>query len=370
MARSRRNRANRALTVSFLVLLAVGAVYQIHHAHKASAAVAKSSAPTVAPVASVAQPIPAFAVAAVTTPTTRPADSLTPSIWKAPAPAVHVAPPAAAVSTSTVPLTPAHAATPALTASRPLADAQAKLDGGDLIAARQTYNDAITSGRLSDSEIDSAKKQIMQIDQTLVFSTKRFPNDPLGGVYTVKPGERLSAIAAAHDVTWELLLRLNNMTDPRKLRSGQALKVVNGPFHVVVTKSKFTMDVYLGSPGEHGSMYITSYPVGLGKDDSTPTGTWMVEPHHKIKHPTYYSPRGEGVIAADDPKNPLGPFWIGLSGTDGQAVGKASYGIHGTIEPDSIGKMASLGCIRMHNEDVGLVFELLVEGKSTVIVKD
>jgi lipoprotein-anchoring transpeptidase ErfK/SrfK len=369
MARSRRNRASRALTASFLVVLAIGAVYQIHHAHKISAALAKSTGPTTAPIA---PPIPAFAVAAVTTPTTRPADSLTPTIWKTPP--VNSAPPvAAAVPTSTVPMTPAHVATPiapAVSASRPLADAQAKLDGGDLIAARQAYNDALSSGRLSDSETDSAKKQIMQIDQTLVFSTKRFPNDPLGGVYTVKPGERLSAIAAAHDVTWELLLRLNNMTDPRKLRSGQALKVINGPFHVVVTKSKFTMDVYLGSPGEHGSMFITSYPVGLGKDDSTPTGTWMVEPHHKIKHPTYYSPRGEGVIAADDPKNPLGPFWIGLSGTDGQAVGKASYGIHGTIEPDSIGKMASLGCVRMHNEDVAVVFELLVEGKSTVIVKD
>src|ERR1700685_876688 len=124
------------------------------------------------------------------------------------------------------------------------------------------------------------------------------------------------------------------------------------------------MDIYLGAhPGSTSAMYVTSYKVGLGKDDSTPTGTWMVEPHHKIKHPTYYSPRGEGVIAADDPKNPLGPYWLGLTGTDGHAVGKQSYGIHGTIEPDSIGHMASMGCIRMHNEDVAMVFEMLTEGK-------
>jgi lipoprotein-anchoring transpeptidase ErfK/SrfK len=32
--------------------------------------------------------------------------------------------------------------------------------------------------------------------------------------------------------------------------------------------------------------------------------------------------------------------------------------------------MASLGCIRMQNADVSLVFEMLVEGKSTVIVRD
>ncbi len=366
MARSRRNRATQALTVSFLCLLAIGAVFQIHHAHKANAAIAKAAAPTVD-----AKPIPVMAVANVAEPTTRPADRLTPTIWTPPSAIAGPPAPSAAKPVSIIQPFPARTAAPAVTATaRPLSDAQAKMDGGDLIAAREIFNSELQSGRLSAADVDSAKKQISQINQTLLFSTKRFAADPLGGVYTVKPGERLSAIASAHDVTWELLLRLNNMTDPRKLRAGQALKIVNGPFHVVVTKSKFTMDIYLGSPGERGSMYVTSYPVGLGKDDSTPTGTWMVEPHHKIKHPTYYSPRGEGVIAADDPKNPLGPFWIGLSGTDGQAVGKASYGIHGTIEPDSIGKMASLGCIRMHNEDVGLVFELLVEGKSTVIVKD
>jgi lipoprotein-anchoring transpeptidase ErfK/SrfK len=96
----------------------------------------------------------------------------------------------------------------------------------------------------------------------------------------------------------------------------------------------------------------------------------MVETDTKLKNPQYHSPRGEGVIAADDPKNPLGEFWIGLTGIEGDAVGKPSYGIHGTIEPDSIGKQASLGCIRLLNEDVAIVYEMLVEGKSTVIVKE
>jgi lipoprotein-anchoring transpeptidase ErfK/SrfK len=76
------------------------------------------------------------------------------------------------------------------------------------------------------------------------------------------------------------------------------------------------------------------------------------------------------VIAGDDPKNPLGERWIGLTGIDGHAVGKQSYGIHGTIEPDSIGKQASMGCIRMRNEDVEMVFDMLTEGKSVVVVRE
>ena len=85
-----------------------------------------------------------------------------------------------------------------------------------------------------------------------------------------------------------------------------------------------------------------------------------------MKNPVYYSPRGEGVIEADDPANPLGEFWIGLVGLDGDAVGKESYGIHGTIEPNSIGKMESMGCIRLRNDDIAMVFSALTEGRSTV----
>ena len=72
----------------------------------------------------------------------------------------------------------------------------------------------------------------------------------------------------------------------------------------------------------------------------------------------------------DDPKNPLGGYWIGLTGTEGQAVGKMSYGIHGTIDQDSIGKQSSMGCIRLRASDIAMVFDMMVEGKSMVVVKD
>jgi LysM repeat protein len=288
---------------------------------------------------------------AQTTPTTRPSSvSLMPnSNGAAPAPGS-----AATVTTS----------------KNPLTDAQARKDGADLLGARRILNDALLSGRLSASEIDAAKKQIAEINQVVVFSPKRFADDEFGGTYSVQSGDRLTKIAEKHEIPWQFLLRLNGMSDPKKLRAGQTLKVVHGPFNLVVSKSKFSMDIYLGAPGEKGSMYITSFPVGLGKDDSTPTGTWMVEAGKKIANPTYFSPRGEGVTDADDPKNPLGERWIGLTGIDGHAIGKSSYGIHGTVDESSIGKQESMGCIRMHNADVEVVFDMVVDGKSTVIVKD
>jgi lipoprotein-anchoring transpeptidase ErfK/SrfK len=251
-----------------------------------------------------------------------------------------------------------------------ITQAQSRLEAGDLLTAREQLNDALQGGQLGDGQAAEIKQRISQINQTLVFSKQRFPDDPYGGVYEVKPGDSLAKIAGESDTTWELLSRINGI-DPRHLRAGATIKIAQGPFFAVVTKRKFTLDIYLGAlPGEKSSMYVTTFPVGLGLDDSTPTGTWMVEPHRKLKHPTYYSPRGEGVIAADDPKNPLGGYWIGITGTDGQAVGKMSYGIHGTIDPDSIGKQSSMGCIRLRSQDIAVVFDLMVEGKSLVVVKE
>ena len=96
------------------------------------------------------------------------------------------------------------------------------------------------------------------------------------------------------------------------------------------------VDLYLGSPGEKRlDSTSAASPSAWARTGSTPTGTWMLQPGGKLKNPKCCGPRGEGVIEADDPKNPLGEYWIGLDGTDGDAVGKEGFGIHGTIDPDA-----------------------------------
>jgi LysM repeat protein len=255
--------------------------------------------------------------------------------------------------------------------STPLVDAKARQGAGDLLSARRILNASLVAGKFSATEAQQAKAMLSEINAAVVFSPKRFADDEYGGTYSVQPGELLQKIAAMHNITWQYLCRVNGLSDPKKLRAGATIKVLNGPFHALVEKKKFNMEIWVGGePYTSGACYVTSFGVGLGKDDSTPTGKWLIQQGNKIKNPTYYSPRGEGVIEAGDPKNPLGQYWMGLVGVDGHAVGKMSYGIHGTIDPDSIGKQQSMGCIRMRNEDVAQVFELLVEGKSTVTVRD
>ena len=72
--------------------------------------------------------------------------------------------------------------------------------------------------------------------------------------------------------------------------------------------------------------------------------------------------------AADDPKNPIGEYWMGIDGVGDSAQYKG-FGIHGTIDPASIGQQKSMGCVRLADEDVKLMYELLAERISVVQIK-
>ncbi len=247
--------------------------------------------------------------------------------------------------------------------------AEALRDAGDLVTARTLVNEPLVNQKLSPDDADIAKSFLSELNALIILSPQRFNADPFTRAYKVEPGNRMMNIARQFDIPWELLGRLNGISDPSRLRAGVTLKAIQGPFHAVVSKRRFTLDLYLGAPGGPGSVYVKTFGVGLGSDSSTPTGTWLVS-KGKLKNPVYYSPRGEGVIDADDPKNPLGERWIPLEGIEGNAVGQQSYGIHGTIEPDSIGKNMSLGCIRLLNHDVELLYDLLTESKSKIVVTE
>ena len=275
--------------------------------------------------------------------------------------------------------TPAVAETPAKaepkaqprTLAKPgfLKDAKALVDGGKLLEARTVLNDALQTGTLDRATSELTKSQLRELNNVIVYTpTKRFADDPFQSTYTVAGGDTLGKIARNLDVPYQFVARVNAVK-PTAIRVGQSLKIVNGPIHAVVSKKHFTMDLYLGAlPGQPGSMYLTTFDVGLGADGSTPTGIWEVTRGSKLVNPEWTNPRTNEVFGRDDPKNPLGERWIGLTGIAGDAVGQPSYGIHGTIFPETVGTNASMGCIRLRDADIEAVYDMLSEGKSTVRV--
>jgi lipoprotein-anchoring transpeptidase ErfK/SrfK len=95
---------------------------------------------------------------------------------------------------------------------------------------------------------------------------------------------------------------------------------------------------------------VTVFPVAVGAPATpSPTGTFTIV--NRIPNPTYYKP---GKVIGPGAANPLGTRWIGLS--------EKGYGIHGTDSPNSIGFAKSHGCIRLRNQDVERLFELVRPG--------
>jgi hypothetical protein len=250
--------------------------------------------------------------------------------------------------------------------------ADQSIAAGRQAEARVSLNRALHDPRASDADVEMLRARLTDLNQTLVFSPVAAPGDPLADIHTIQSGDRLVKLVNAYDlkVDWRLIQRVNKMTDPGRLRIGQKLKIVRGPFHAVVHKSDYRLDLYSDMTDPDGNrLFIRSFSVGLGEFNSTPLGKWVVRQSSKLVNPHWVNPRTGERFDANDPKNPIGEYWLGLTGIDPSTEVLSGYGIHGTIEPESIGHDASMGCVRMLSEDIALVYEMLVEGYSQVEIR-
>jgi len=232
-----------------------------------------------------------------------------------------------------------------------------------IILARDILNEALLLP-MNEKQQAVVKEQLSELADEWLFSRTNFPQDELCGSYNVKQGEMLSTIAGQFKVPWEILAEINNIR-PEALRAGESIKVIKGPFHARIYRSTFTMDLYLQDT------FVRSFPVGLGKPGrETPMGLWSVKTSGKLVKPTWTDPDTGKTYEAEDLDYPLGSRWIGLKGLKGQAVGRTGIAIHGTKDPTEIGTAGSRGCIRLHNGDAILIYNLLVPGFSRVEVVD
>jgi lipoprotein-anchoring transpeptidase ErfK/SrfK len=245
-------------------------------------------------------------------------------------------------------------------ASHDVQAARAAIDGGDLITGRALLSKALAASP-PPTDAEYARGEVRRIAEVMLFSRATLPDDLLAGVHVLAGGESLNAIAKRYAMTEELLARINEIADPNRVRSGQRLKVLHGPFNAVISKADHLMNVYLGE------VVVRSFRVGLGTNGGTPTGVWMVR--DKLRNPDWTDPITAHHYAADDPTNPIGEHWIALTCLEGECVGRQGFGIHGTVDPASIGQNQSMGCVRMLPDEVAFVFDLLVPNQSRVVIK-
>ncbi|MDC0886427.1 L,D-transpeptidase family protein [Altererythrobacter sp.] len=122
---------------------------------------------------------------------------------------------------------------------------------------------------------------------------------------------------------------------------------------IVVSKSKDTLRAY------QGEKLVALFTVSSGSSEfPLPIGNWEIL--GEAYNPPYsYDPE---VLGNDDakgntyqlppgPNGPVGVIWIDLS--------KEHYGIHGTPDPETIGRAQSSGCVRLTNWDAARLSEMV-----------
>ena len=133
---------------------------------------------------------------------------------------------------------------------------------------------------------------------------------------------------------------------------------------VVVSKSEDTLKAY----DESGKLVALFTVTSGSSHDPLPLGDWKVNGVSR-NPPFHYNPDlfwdakagDEKTTLPPGPNGPVGVVWIDLS--------KEHYGIHGTPEPQTIGRTQSHGCVRLTNWDAARLAQMVSPGTKVQFVK-
>lgn len=238
----------------------------------------------------------------------------------------------------------------ALEAAEELVDSKRPLEAMQLLT-RTLFDPALASDR------KAVHKSLDEYLQRFFFSKAPLESGVIHHV--LERGDTLDRLCRSwkKEHGWNIapgfVCKLNRIRDPRKIRAGDRLKVVTLPLHILVSKSAHRLTVFVGD------VAIKEYGVGLGKDNCTPEGSFLVKTK-QIDPPWTWEGK---TIPAGDKENILGTRWMGFENRDDLF----GYGIHGTTKPESIGYDQSNGCVRMRNEEVEELFEWVPRGTKVTI---
>ncbi len=188
--------------------------------------------------------------------------------------------------------------------------------------------------------------------------------------YLVKTDESLPEIARQYDLGFGAITAANPGVDPFIPDPGHRIVLPtewilpNAPIRkgIVINIAEMRLFFYY----RDRSPIVMTFPIGIGDEGKeTPVGTFTVI--EKISNPAWHVPesiRKERpdlpAVVPPGPENPLGSHALRLS--------NPTVLIHGTNRPWGIGARVSHGCIRLYQEDIARLFEMIQRGTPVTIV--
>ena len=235
--------------------------------------------------------------------------------------------------------------------------------------------------------IDEATRSKLLLDAPALVTRTVFDNDlarlqPLGLTWTQKARQDalefetvLESLAEQHHCSPRYLKKINPTIAWNNLRAGAAVKVPHSNLpHSPVTAeliriqlAQRTLDVY-----DRATNLVARFPCSIAtRVDKQPVGRLVISGIFERPNYTFDPGRfpaspealaGSGkLIIPPGPNNPVGTTWMSLS--------KPGYGIHGTPDPEKVGRATSLGCFRLANWNVQRLVKMVRVGTVVLVEK-
>lgn len=226
---------------------------------------------------------------------------------------------------------------------------------GNIQGAIEAYKIALKTSNLPEKLRDDIENQLGYLNIKYLLSSAPGQGK---GIYKIKHGDYLERIARQTGTTVELLEKMNNIQDPRRIRPGMHIAFPTGKFEVFISRTTLTLTVI------YDGEFFKKYRLAIGMPEKpTPTGTFVIT-EDKQKEPVWW--KDNQPIPYGHPDNLLGTRWMAFKATSG-TPDVQGYGIHGTWDEASIGKRITSGCVRLTNRDVEELYMLLPVGTRIVI---
>ncbi|WP_438481689.1 L,D-transpeptidase family protein [Oleiharenicola lentus] len=234
-------------------------------------------------------------------------------------------------------------------------------------------------------DLDAATRQVLQLTDA-VFTTHIFSAEEYAVLQPVAPtwleksqqtalahASALEMLAERYHATPGLLRRLNPGIDWENILPGVEVQVpALGKFTTTLRPTLIHVrlaDRVLQATDESGRI-IVHFPVSIAKIvEKRPVGELQVvvvvpNPDYTFD-PVNFPESAEGqelgrrLIIPPGPNNPVGVAWIGLN--------RPGYGIHGTPDPEKVGRTESHGCFRLANWDALALLSIAKVGMRVVV---
>jgi LysM repeat protein len=222
---------------------------------------------------------------------------------------------------------------------------QSALDRGELSQALLLLSDWYGDPSLAPAEATEVQELLSQLAGSVIYSTEHRLEPP----HMVQAGEKLEDIAQKHNVPWQLLAKINGISDPSQLQPGQQLKVVRGPFSARIDLSDRKLVLMLDR------RYAGQFPLDIEPTTSVEEGYWSV--NQKLLTPGSVGMVNPSVGAASEEHSIL----LTSAGGNGQV----------TILRGPGGNAAGSGpaerVIKLRGSDVNDVYDILSVGSQVII---